>query len=317
MKTYRKVSVIIPVYNAEKYLKETMESILGQTYKNLEIILVNDASRDNSYELCKKYTKTDDRIILINNEVNKGQSVSRNIALNHATGYYVCFVDSDDIIPKEAIEKFVHEIEIRDVDVLGFNAKVISEQKEENYAKAVYDASVLTGEDYLVRMIQKDQMYDVVWMYFYKKEIIDKNHVRFVEGRVFEDEVWVPDIFINTSRASYFDYEGYWYYIREASTMTRKDIFLKKYDDAKKNCEYLISLSKNFKNEKSGKLFADYVVRIYMESTKYLLNSGKKEQRKIDYKFIRRNIFEKKTIIKYIIFKISKKAYFRLKNVSI
>ena len=126
MKTYRKVSVIIPVYNAEKYLKETMESILGQTYKNLEIILVNDASRDNSYELCKKYTKTDDRIILINNEVNKGQSVSRNIALNHATGYYVCFVDSDDIIPKEAIEKFVHEIEIRDVDVLGFNAKVIS-----------------------------------------------------------------------------------------------------------------------------------------------------------------------------------------------
>jgi len=92
-----KITIIIPVYNTEKYVEKCIESIINQTYKNLEIIIVNDGSTDNSYNICKKYCEIDERIILLTQD-NQGLSVARNNALDIATGKYVEFVDSDDWI---------------------------------------------------------------------------------------------------------------------------------------------------------------------------------------------------------------------------
>lgn len=92
-----KVSVIVPIYNAEKYISECIESITCQTYKNLEIILINDGSLDNSIKICKQYAKNDDRIKLIDVE-NHGVSYARNKGIEEATGEYIIFIDSDDII---------------------------------------------------------------------------------------------------------------------------------------------------------------------------------------------------------------------------
>lgn len=311
------VSVVVPVYNAAKCLEDTLQSILNQTYSNLEIILVNDASIDESLNICERYASVDSRIKLINHQSNKGQSISRNDALNIAQGEYICFVDSDDLICQEAIERLVCESQKRDVDVLGFNAKVISSKNEALYAKCSYEDDVLTGEDYLIRMISSDQLYDVVWMFFYKASLINDNHIRFVEGRVFEDEIWVPQVLMSANKVSYLDYPAYNYFIREFSTMTRKDINFKKYNDALHNCKQLVQMSTKIKNAKNQHIFADYVVRIYMESTKYLIACDEYDYKAIDYKFIKENIFYRSTLIKYFVYRISKRLYFKLKGITI
>lgn len=311
------VSIIIPVYKSEKYLEATLSCILSQSYPNIEVILINDASPDNSYQICKRYANLDERIVLINHEVNRGQSAARNAGLNVAKGDYICFVDSDDLIENDAIEKILAEAQRRDVDILGFNATVISVSQTTPYVKYPYDENVISGEEYLIRMMSCEQMYDVVWMYFYKRSVIESNKTRFLEGRIFEDEVWVPEVFLNTEKASFYNYSAYLYYIRESSTMTRTDIYLKKYDDAEHNCRYLIALSQKFKEKRNQAIFCDYITRIYMESVKYLLLSGRQKERKIDYRQIKQNIFLNKTHLKYLLFRLNKKLYFKLKGITI
>ena len=98
------ISVIVPIYNSEKYLDNTIKSIINQTYKNLEIILVDDGSTDKSYEICKKYQKKDNRIKLFHQK-NKGVSFARNIGIENSNGEFLTFLDSDDLIDKKMYEK--------------------------------------------------------------------------------------------------------------------------------------------------------------------------------------------------------------------
>lgn len=100
-----KVSVIMPIYNAEKYLSEAIESVLNQTYTNFELLLINDASTDRSKEICRKYSKKDSRIVLLdNNSVSHGPGPTRNIGLDYATGEYIYFMDADDWIDQRLLK---------------------------------------------------------------------------------------------------------------------------------------------------------------------------------------------------------------------
>lgn len=104
-----KVSIIVPVYNAQKYIIECIESILNQTYKEIELILVNDGSKDESLKICKEYQDKDARVKVIDKE-NEGVSIARNVGIKEAQGQYIAFVDSDDILIPEAIEILVDKI---------------------------------------------------------------------------------------------------------------------------------------------------------------------------------------------------------------
>ena len=104
-----KVSVIVPVYNVGKYLEECLNSIINQTYKNIEMVIVNDGSTDNSLDIIEKFKNKDNRIKLIN-QINKGVSVARNIGLLNSTGNYIFFVDPDDYIEIDCINKLVEKI---------------------------------------------------------------------------------------------------------------------------------------------------------------------------------------------------------------
>ena len=112
----KKISVIVPAHNAEKYLRECLNSICNQTYQNLEIIIVDDGSNDSTASIVKKYADQDKRITPYYNE-NHGVSYSRNFALNRCTGDYVAFVDSDDIIAPDFIGQMVHDLEKVDADI--------------------------------------------------------------------------------------------------------------------------------------------------------------------------------------------------------
>lgn len=137
-----KVSVIIPVFNVEKYLEECLDSILAQTLKEIEIICVNDGSVDHSLQILKKYERFDDRIIVLD-QVNSGQSVARNKALEYASGKYVYFMDSDDLVVSRMLEETWEICERDNLDVLFFSGTSFYEnsdleEKHKNFVNTYY-----------------------------------------------------------------------------------------------------------------------------------------------------------------------------------
>lgn len=137
-----KVSIVIPVYNAENYLAETLDSVLSQTYPHLEILLINDCSRDSSLDLIKEYALKDPRIVVIDNEQNLGRSKSRNKALDHATGDLISILDADDVSLPSRIEKQVAFLETHpDIFLVGSSAiRIDSAGHVVGYHKAITDS---------------------------------------------------------------------------------------------------------------------------------------------------------------------------------
>ena len=122
------ISVIVPVYNAEEYLEECLESIKNQTYTNIEVILVNDGSSDGSKEICEQYCEKDNRFKLVNQE-NQGQSVARNLGVAESVGEFIMFVDSDDVINKNVLEVLLPYMKT-EVDIVECR---MTRKKEEFY----------------------------------------------------------------------------------------------------------------------------------------------------------------------------------------
>ena len=132
-----KVSVIIPVYNAEKYLSEAIESILNQTYTDFELLLIDDMSTDNSKEICKTYCEKDNRIILFeNNSESHGPGPTRNIGLDYATGEYIYFMDADDWADKNLLQCAVNRMQETNADIVQFG--VIYERNDRNNSEQYY-----------------------------------------------------------------------------------------------------------------------------------------------------------------------------------
>ncbi len=176
------ISVIIPVYNVEKYLKRCVDSIRKQTYTNLEIILVNDGATDNSGKICEEYAQFDPRIKVINKK-NGGLSDARNAGIEMAQGKYLCFVDSDDWIAINCIEILEHNLVTTGADIsIG---QLISVKKyEEFYASndgkvTLYDNEIAI-EEYLYQRISPSACGKL-----YKREIFEK--LRYPKGKLFED----------------------------------------------------------------------------------------------------------------------------------
>lgn len=169
MKEEKKVSVIVPVYNAEKYLEKCVNSIVNQTYKNLEIILINDGSKDNSLALCKKFN-ADARVVVIDQE-NRGAAGARNSGISIATGDYISFVDADDWVENTFIEKLVNLIQSTDSDISICKIvrtknpnKKVHTKKIQNY---IFDKTQALKE-----MLTANKFHGGVVVKLFKREII-------------------------------------------------------------------------------------------------------------------------------------------------
>ena len=153
------VSVIIPIYNVEKYINKTINSVINQTYKNLEIILVNDGATDNSLEICKKYNEIDSRIMIIEKE-NGGLSSARNAGLDVAKGEYISLIDGDDFIESHFIEYLLSLIIKSEADIAECYLEKIDEEKINNsrltYKNDEKDILVLNNLDALKRIHNDD-----------------------------------------------------------------------------------------------------------------------------------------------------------------
>ena len=185
-----KISIIIPVFNVERWLDKCLSSVTGQTYKNLEIILVNDGSTDSSRELCKKWASRDNRIILIAQE-NKGLSAARNAGIIRVTGEYCIFVDSDDYIEPRMVELLHHAIASHGVKMAACG--YYKESKKGTTSHHLSQDAVLTARQMMEDLLNDDDSCGVVvWNKIYSSALFEK--ARFIEGRNYEDRAIMPHL---------------------------------------------------------------------------------------------------------------------------
>ena len=213
MLTRELISIIVPVYNVEKYLKKCIDSIVNQTYKNLEIILVDDGATDRSGEICDELAKLDNRIKVYHKE-NGGLSDARNYGVERATGDYIGFVDSDDYIDAEMYEKLYEAITKEDADVAECNFNFIYPNRAVKYTNEKYYL-VLDRSKYVEEYINMDKLFGSACTKLMKKELARKLH--FPKGKLYEDGFYSLDLMKVGRRFVILDAPFYNYVMREGS----------------------------------------------------------------------------------------------------
>ena len=223
------ISILMPVYNAEKYLNETIDTIKNQSFSNWELIIVDDGSTDNSKEICTKLMNDDKRIKYIFQE-NLGVSHTRNVALENAQGKYIVFVDSDDLIHEDYLKILINSIEKNNSDISVCN---FIERKISNTGK-IED---ITREFYLKEVMEMSEMKDYImdfgnsgllnplWNKIYKREIIENNNITFNEKvETGEDFIFNLQYFRKTKKISFIKEMLYYYIRRNNNSITYKYI---------------------------------------------------------------------------------------------
>jgi glycosyltransferase involved in cell wall biosynthesis len=196
-----KISVIVPVYNSERYIKKCIESIINQTYKDIEIIIVNDGSTDGSLNIIQKYQELDNRIKLIN-QSNSGVSVARNNGIENATGDYIMFVDSDDYIDSTMVDKCVQSIKNTDLLICGFTYVFKNKIEDKTYQSPFISDTKEFVQTYFMESFQKSLLYGPINR-LYKKSIINKYGIKFDEDySICEDSIFVFDYLLKCETIS-------------------------------------------------------------------------------------------------------------------
>jgi glycosyltransferase involved in cell wall biosynthesis len=219
-----KISIILPVYNVESYLDETIQSLLEQTFTDFEVIAVNDGSTDNSETILKKYQQQDSRVSYYN-QSNQGQSAARNHALNHATGDYIYFMDSDDKADLDLLRLCYDYAQQTQADFIFFDGELFYEEGVKpvawNYKRShlLQEDSRYDGETLLNMMLDNRKHTCVVWLLFVRKAYLDRIGLRFYEGIIHEDELFTTILTLSSNNIFCLKQSLVAHRIRTASTM--------------------------------------------------------------------------------------------------
>ena len=210
----KKISVIVPIYNTENYLRKCVDSLLCQTYESLQIILVNDGSKDASPEICDEYARQDKRITVVH-KANGGLSSARNAGLEVAEGQYIGFVDSDDYVAPQMYEKLIEAITNNDCDI----ANVMYERVDENGITSPSpvphkEDEIIQAKDFVRELMMHTGDVSVCTKLF-KRELFDT--VKFGEGKLNEDLLFMLEAFSHIKSVAFVGYVGYYYFIRSGS----------------------------------------------------------------------------------------------------
>ena len=236
-KMYGKISIIVPVYKVEKYLEKCLDSIIKQTYKNLEIILVDDGSPDSCGKICDEYAAKDNRVVVIHKE-NAGVARARNSALDIATGDYISFIDSDDWMAEDAYEYFVNNLERYKADCVVGRCQMVYDKNDvlEYGEKESVEIKCMTSSGAMKEVLNGGS---AIWNRLFKKKIFD--NLRFPVDRINDDEVTVLHAYAGCNRVVFLNQYTYYYRIR-ANSITTSTFSMRKVDvfyNAKDNMEYI------------------------------------------------------------------------------
>lgn len=219
-----KVSVIIPIYNVEKYVKESVLSIINQTLKEIEIILVNDGSTDSSLTIIEELALQDNRIQIISNP-NQGLSIARNLGIYRAKGEYIYFFDSDDLLEKETLEVCYNKCHSEKLDFLFFDADVFSEQNSStinfNYKRAIkYEDRIYTGFEILNRQINDNVYSSSACLNFIDRKYLDDIELYFYPKIIHEDELFTFILYLKAQKVGLYNASFFHRRVRANSIMT-------------------------------------------------------------------------------------------------
>ena len=226
------ISIIIPVYNVEKYLAECVDSVLRQTYTDYEIILVDDGSTDSSGRICDDYAAKDARIRVIHQK-NGGLSAARNTGLREAVGEYVYFLDSDDYIEDCTLLRLTETAGEENADVVFFDGYVFFDECEEDDTVSRYirkeQYPAMRGREMLFRLLESDEYRTAVPMILLRREYLMQHDLWFLEGVIHEDELYTFLVYNADGRVSHCRKQLYARRIRPASIMTASGT-MRRYD---------------------------------------------------------------------------------------
>ena len=226
-----KFSIIIPVYNVEQYIKKCLDSVFAQTFKDYEVIVVNDGTKDNSMDIVKDY-----KVKVINQE-NQGLSEARNVGVKNATGEYLVFLDSDDYIKEDLLKEINNSLSNKP-DVVRYQAEYVVDGKGTEYHEKEFTG--LDGKEAFDRIVTYHYV-EPAWLYAVKRKYYIDNKFSFKKKAYHEDYGLTPLIIFKSKVVNSIDYCGYCYIKREGSIITAKDYnkTIKKVEDTFNHYRYL------------------------------------------------------------------------------
>lgn len=284
-----KVSIIVPVYNVEKYIEKCLKSLISQSYKNIEIILIDDGSKDNSGKICDTYKRKDSRIKVIHKE-NAGVSEARNLGIQKATGRYLCFVDADDFVMNDYIE-YMHQLIVKESSDIAVCTKMFSNFNEEQSSDEMIE--VLDGENAIIRILNY-RMPIGVYSRIFKKDLIKDNGIKFLKD-IYMGEGFNFNVacFQKAKKVIISNYKVY-YYRRDNTTSATSDFSIKKCE----NSLYAMKVMNNNLLIRTSRVINSWkyaVWRTYSDAFDYMcLGNGKKEniEKFKEYKYYIKNNYK-------------------------
>ena len=270
-----KYSLIIPVYNVEKYVAKCLASIFNQSYNNYEVIIVDDGSLDNSAKIIKEFIKNKNKFKYYK-KTNGGLSDARNYGVNYATGDYIIFIDSDDYIDNLLLEKLNNVLKNKKYDIVRYGLNVVDENDKKLYE--VNNAINGNNLEDTIKSILKTGYLENSWLYAYNTDFWRKNNFKFSLNKIHEDFGLTPIILSKCKSIYCLDYKGYNYVIRKNSIMTQTNYekLHKRVMDFKKQFEYhkKAILPKN----KVNNLLLGYSAEAFINKCKELRDEDLKQE---------------------------------------
>lgn len=314
----KKISVIIPVYNTEKYLKRCFDSVIEQNYPNLELVIINDGSNDNSEFIIKEYKDKYPDLISYYKKENTGVADTRNFGIEKATGDYIMFLDSDDYIDKALFKNLENYIN-NEVELIKFKLQRVDDSGKtlEIVPGAIFETK--TGEEGFNDLYSTDVLLDSPCVYLIKKDIFVRNNLKFMVGTEHEDFGLIPFIVVLAKTMASINFYGY-YYVQSNNSITRNEDYkktIKKAYDALQHYDNAIKLTNKFNLNKRTK----QNLKIYYTNAIILKNNElhEKEQENFIKEIKQRKMIKNikirnvKQLIKKIILCINIKWYLRMK----
>ncbi|YCA42426.1 glycosyltransferase [Bacillus sp. JZ8] len=304
-----KISIVVPIYNVEQYLHKCVSSLINQTYKNIEIILVDDGSPDQCPSICDTYAEQDDRITVIHKE-NGGLSDARNAGIEKAKGEYILFVDSDDYIELDTCEKLYEIITSYEVDIVVGNARRI-ENGVSSPMKHTYipEREIVSGHDYLKLELKRGTMHMAAWLNLYKKSFLIDNQLNFEVGLLHEDEEFTPRAFLNASSVLGTNSIFYNYLIREGSITTSKKK-LKNAEHIIKTCRKLEKIYERIEDKELKALLNDNLVDKFLNTFQTARLYSREHRKLVNKKFLENKAYTKRNRYRVMLFSLNRVIYY-------
>lgn len=303
-----KISIIVPVYKVEHELDRCVKSLLGQTYKNIEIILVDDGSPDCCPKMCDEFARQDNRVKVVHKR-NGGLSDARNAGLKVASGEYVLYVDSDDYIDIDSCERFMEARNNENVDIIVGNAVMKKKDGNEliNHSE-IQEGITYTSKEFVEQAIKANQWYAPAWLNMYRKDFLLENDLFFEKGIYFEDVQMLPRVFLAANTIRCMNGTFYHYIVRDNSIMTSGKKDTARVRDSISIYEQWFSLFKKINDTELQRYLYGVLIKYYISNCKvrgikgFVING-------LDFSFCFRNALNSREKFKVLFFGILPGVY--------